>query len=301
MMQQVVQAGTEDRKSVVGGTLAAVPAREESFPELAHDARNMVTALALYCELLEEPGVLAEGSRHFAQELRVVTAASWGLLEKLTRVEQRRPVNFAGTRAWRSSPLVEALPGTRAAGSQFRVEFGNCRVEVDNSFHGKIENLADELESNRNLLAALAGPGVTLRVKIAGGACPVALKGEDMTRLLVNLVRNATEAMHGSGSIRIGLAGGAGSKSGTAHVKLTIEDSGPGIPIRLLERVFEKGFSTHEVPTRTGARSRKATGCHGLGLAITRNLVEAAGGTISVGDCAAGGARIAIELPVLDR
>jgi len=40
----------------------------DSYAELAHDARNMVTALALYCELLAEPGVLMEGAGHFVQE-----------------------------------------------------------------------------------------------------------------------------------------------------------------------------------------------------------------------------------------
>ena len=40
-------------------TLAALQRRGESLAEVAHDARNMVTALGLYCDLLEEPGVLA--------------------------------------------------------------------------------------------------------------------------------------------------------------------------------------------------------------------------------------------------
>ena len=43
------------RVAVPGGRHAA----GESLAEVAHDARNMVTALALYCDLLEEPGVLA--------------------------------------------------------------------------------------------------------------------------------------------------------------------------------------------------------------------------------------------------
>ncbi len=303
-MQQAELAGTGNRKrmAVTGEALPGARGGEESFSELAHDARNMVTALALYCELLEEPGVLTEGSLHFVQELRVVTAASWRLLEKLARVEQRGPGSFAGTPPWRSSPLVEALPGTRPAEVRRigvrtieepgMMEFGSCS-------RGEIENLAEELESNRNLLAALAGPGVTLRVKAAGGASGVGLKGEDLTRVLVNLVRNSTEAIHGNGSIKIMLAEFCGDKGCTTRARLTVEDSGPGIPVMDLDRVFEKGFSSSNVPSRNGGRSWKPTGRRGLGLSIVRNLVEAAGGRIAAGNCAAGGARIVIEIPIL--
>jgi signal transduction histidine kinase len=289
-MQQAEQAGTGNRRRTEarGETLAALRGGE-SFSELAHDARNMVTALALYCELLEEPGVLNPAALHLAQELRLVTAASWRLLEKLARVERRGPANFAGTPAWRSSPLVEALPGTRPAGAQ-------GIAEAQPPCSPGIEDLAEEVESNRNLLAALAGPGVTVRVRTTGGACPVRLNGEDLTRVLVNLVRNSTEGMHGSGSIRIGLSECV--EASELRLRLTVVDSGPGIPDADLERVFEKGFSTSSSPNRNGAKHGKPSSRRGLGLSIARNLVEAAGGRIVAGNCAAGGARIAIELPV---
>ena len=292
-MQQTAKVGSRKRMEVNGETLAAVRGGEESFSELAHDARNMVTALALYCELLAEPGVLMEGAGHFVQELQVVTAASWRLLEKLARVEERRPGSF-GTRSWRFSPLVEALPGTRLAEEREISEIGPCSL-------GEIESLAEELEINSNLLAALAGPGVTLRFKVTGGACPVGLKGEDLTRILVNLVRNSTEAMHGSGSITIALSESSGDKGRSRRARLTIEDNGPGFPATGLEDAFEKGYSSSKISPTNGERSRKPTGRRGLGLYIVRNLVEAAGGRAAAWNCVAGGARIVIELPILNR
>ncbi len=60
-----------------------------------------------------------------------------------------------------------------------------------------ISNLAAELLANRNLLSALAGPAIALTVDTDGGAQPVRLTGEDLTRVLVNLVKNAAEAMPG--------------------------------------------------------------------------------------------------------
>jgi signal transduction histidine kinase len=294
--QQVrVETGNPKRMEAKGETQAVLKTLtnlkggRESFSDLAHDARNMVTALALYCELLEEPGVLNERSRHLARELRLVTAASWRLLEKLTRVELKGSGHFSGTAAWRSSPLVEALPGTQPIGSR-------RTAEAKPSSPRGIEDLADELASNRNLLAALAGPGVTVRVRSTGGASAVRLNEEDLTRILVNLVRNSAEAMHGSGSIKIALSE-CRDGNGAARARLTIEDSGPGIPEGDLDRVFEKGFSTSHLPKGGGAKNPKLSGGRGLGLSIVRNLVAAAGGQITAGNCPTGGARMVIELP----
>ncbi|HUD74261.1 MAG TPA: hypothetical protein VMQ76_04240, partial [Terracidiphilus sp.] len=49
------------RVETVVETLANLRGEGESLAEVAHDARNMVTALWLYCDLLEEPGVLNPG------------------------------------------------------------------------------------------------------------------------------------------------------------------------------------------------------------------------------------------------
>ena len=71
------------RVETVVETLATLRSDGESLAELAHDARNMVTALGLYCDLLEEPGVLATQFAHYGNELRLVAAASRRLVEKL--------------------------------------------------------------------------------------------------------------------------------------------------------------------------------------------------------------------------
>jgi hypothetical protein len=58
-----------------------------------------------------------------------------------------------------------------------------------------IDKLAEELLANRNLLGNLAGPTVAVTVDVEGEAQPVRLTGEDLTRILVNLVKNASEAI----------------------------------------------------------------------------------------------------------
>jgi len=84
-------AGGAERKRVeaVVETLATLRSRGESLAEAAHDARNMVTALGLYCDLLEEPGVLATPFGHYANELRLVATASRRLVEKLLALDSR--------------------------------------------------------------------------------------------------------------------------------------------------------------------------------------------------------------------
>ncbi len=266
----------------------------DSRAELAHDARSMVTALSLYCELLAEPGVLTEGAAHFVQELRLVTAASWRLLGKLAGVDEEAQGNSAGTHPWRFSPLIESLPSTRAkAEAPDIVHAGPCSPEI--------ESFAEELEVNSNLLAALAGPGIKLRFKVTDGACRVGLKGEDLTRILVNLVRNSTQAMRGTGSIRIALSESTGGIGRVPKARLTIEDSGPGFPAANLEQKLEQGFKSSNLSPMSGERGRKPTGRRGLGLSIVRNLVEAAGGRVAAGNRLAGGAQIVIELPILNR
>lgn len=72
--------------------------------------------------------------------------------------------------------------------------------------------------------------------------------------------------------------------------RLTVDDSGPGIPAADRERVF--GRFTRLDPSRSSS-----VGGSGLGLAICRRLVELMGGTIRAAESDLGGARFVIELP----
>jgi signal transduction histidine kinase len=70
------------------------------------------------------------------------------------------------------------------------------------------------------------------------------------------------------------------------HVLITIADNGPGIPTDVLPRVFEPMFTTRNF----GA---------GLGLPITRQIIEQHGGTIDIASPPEGGTAVAIRLPRL--
>ena len=72
-------------------------------------------------------------------------------------------------------------------------------------------------------------------------------------------------------------------------VRLTIEDSGPGIPADVLPRIFDPFFTTKDVGEGTG-----------LGLAITYGIVQEHDGTIHAANLPGGGARFTIEFPAIE-
>ena len=297
-MQQVERRagmGGAERKRVeaVVETLAHLHSRGESLAELAHDARNMVTALGLYCDLLEEPGVLAAPYAHYGSELRLVAAASRRLVERLVALDGRAagrdstPAGFMAPERWGDA-------GARPAQGEERRMEESRHWEILPS--APVNNLAAELAVNRNLLCALAGPSMALTLDAEGGDKPVGITAEDLTRVLVNLVKNAAEAMPAGGSIHIGLSERAAAAGTPAWLALTIADIGPGIPEEALERIFESGYTTRG---QANAGHGGWPAAHrGLGLAITRSIVETAGGRIFAANRAQGGARFVIELPV---
>ena len=152
------------------------------------------------------------------------------------------------------------------------------------------------LGTGRNLLSALAGPSIAVTLEAEGGARPVRLTGEDLTRILVNLVKNAAEAMPEGGSIRLGLRERLSAKGAVESLTLTVEDNGPGVPLAALDTIFDSGY-TPRANGSSGQTERQA-GHRGLGLSITRSIVEAAGGSIHAVDLVPSGARFEIHLPV---
>ena len=283
------------RVETVVETLANLRGGGESLAEVAHDARNMVTALWLYCDLLEEPAVLNPTFHHYASELRLVAAASRRLVEKLLAIDANldaRPHARLGARLGPEMGLSRAIGAALTRSEPLALERGR---QWELTPGEPINDLAGELVANRNLLSALAGPSIALTVNTEGSAQAVRMSGEDLTRILVNLVKNAAEAMPGAGRIAITLHEFHADAEIPLWLMLTVEDSGPGIPRESLEKIFDSGYTTR----LTGAlRNGGWPASHrGLGLSITRSIVEAAGGCIHAVNRASGGARFQIELP----
>jgi signal transduction histidine kinase len=290
------------RVETVVETLANLRGEGKSLAEVAHDARNMVTALWLYCDLLEEPGVLNPAFHHYASELRLVAAASRRLVEKLLALDaccDARP--DAHSSAWLEPEMgiAKAITAALTRNQQQTTARAEHILQAELTPAAPIDNLAGELVANCNLLSALAGPSIALTVNTEGGAQAVRMSGEDLTRILVNLVKNAAEAMPGTGRIAMSLHEFHAGAEIPLWLMLTVEDSGPGIPSDKLEKIFNSDYTTK---INGALRNGGWPASHrGLGLSITRSIVEAAGGRVHAANRAGGGARFQIELPACSR
>ena len=115
-------------------------------------------------------------------------------------------------------------------------------------------------------------------IHLAAQCDAVTMTGSDILlyRLVYNLVENAIKYNTPGGTVTVGAV------QQDKHIRLTIADTGTGIPEELKERVFEPFFRLDK------SRSR-ALGGVGLGLALVREIVSVHGGSISVKDNPDGG------------
>ena len=121
--------------------------------------------------------------------------------------------------------------------------------------------------------------GLELVLSIEDDDAPPVLFDEGQIRqAILNVLRNAREAMGDGGKIDLYVRGeGMG-------VVVGVDDRGTGIPDDVRSRIFDPFFSTKGEGT-------------GLGLAITRKIVEAHGGSIAVEPREGGGTSFALPLP----
>ena len=75
-------------------------------------------------------------------------------------------------------------------------------------------------------------------------------------------------------------------------LRLTVDDSAPGVPAPALARLGERFF-------RVDASRSRASGGSGLGLAVSRQIVEAHGGRLAFEASPLGGLRVVVTLPLL--
>jgi signal transduction histidine kinase len=103
-------------------------------------------------------------------------------------------------------------------------------------------------------------------------------------QLMLNLVRNAIQAMPDGGEFGVRLAAAGNAVNRKGGVEIVVGDTGPGVPARIRDRIFDPFFTTKD-------------GGAGLGLAIASQIAQAHGGYIDLLDTSGGGARFMISLP----
>jgi PAS domain S-box-containing protein len=129
-------------------------------------------------------------------------------------------------------------------------------------------------------LRPLIPPSIHLHLEIATPRLTIDGDRTQLTQVLTNLILNARDAIHEAGSITLV----ARNDPDSQRIQLEVRDTGQGIPPDDLTRIFAPLFTT------------KGEGGTGLGLAVSRRIVEAHGGSIDVSSVVGSGTRFLITL-----
>ncbi|MBI5469417.1 MAG: PAS domain S-box protein [Deltaproteobacteria bacterium] len=134
--------------------------------------------------------------------------------------------------------------------------------------------------------------GTSSSFDIPDGLWMVEMDEGQMSQVINNIVLNAEQAMDGKGVIEISVENIAVTPddglpaAGGDYVRITVKDSGPGIPERLLNRIFDPFFTTRQ----------KASG---LGLAVSYSIVKKHNGFIQVSSAEGKGSVFQVYLPAV--
>jgi two-component system sensor kinase FixL len=131
-------------------------------------------------------------------------------------------------------------------------------------------------------LVASSDANVKLQTDLAVDPPRISVDRVQIQQVLVNLIRNAIEALQGSSTKAISVS----TSVKDSYVEVSVADSGPGIPAEIAQRLFEPFVST------------KSTGM-GIGLMICRSIVEAHGGSLSMAPRPGGGSVFRFQLPIV--
>jgi signal transduction histidine kinase len=212
--------------------------------QITHEVRNPLASIGLYAELLGD-----EIADETGAEARRLLASIASEVDRLTEITENY-LRFA--------------------------RFPQAKLEREDL--GAIA--AAVLEFSR---AELAQAGIALEVEVASDLPEIAADESQLRQALLNLVRNAREAMASGGRLRVTVDAPGDSPR---QVRLRLSDSGLGIPEADRAKIFDPFFSTKEKGT-------------GLGLALVQQIVAEHGGKIDVDSEIARGTTVTLTFPAL--
>jgi two-component system nitrogen regulation sensor histidine kinase NtrY len=263
---RVAAGDLEARVGVVaGGEIGElVRAFDDMTAELARSRARLAQA--------ERIAAWREVARRLAHEIKNPLTPIAMSVETLREAHERRRGDFG--------EIFEE--GTRAIGEEVRRlkrivdEFSRfARLPAPERTPAAPEDLVESVLA----LFPEPPPGVSISREVEAGLPPVLADRDQVLQLLLNLVRNALDAMPAGGRLELS------ARRADGGVALAVRDSGPGIAAEDLPRVFEPYFTTKEGGT-------------GLGLAIAHRIAEEHGGRLEARSSPGSGATFTLVLPV---
>lgn len=201
----------------------------EMATAVAHELNQPLTALSTYCDAIR---LLAEHEPD--DRTRLVATA-----DRIRRVAARCADIVARFRTFAPARVGHAE-----------------KTAVADSVRAAIAGMRERIDLTRTEVS----------VKSDDSLPPLAIDRDRMEIVFQNLIANALDAAHDAGQNRARIDIVL-RRDGRRHIRVTFRDSGPGIPIGMIEKIFEPFFT------------EKAQGM-GLGLAICRSVVESHGGRL---------------------
>ena len=243
--------------------------------------RRRLEAQLLQAQKMQAIGVLAGGIAH---DFNNILAAVLGFTE------------LAAYDVPQASPAWHCLQNVLRAGKRARdlvqqiLAFSRQTTAEHRPLH-----LHGLIKEALTLMRASLPSTVEIRQDLAPDAGPVLADPTHMHQVLMNLCANAEYAMRETGGVLEVRLEALEVDATTAHhadlrpgpyVRLTVRDTGPGIPPDLLERIFEPFFTTKEVGQGTG-----------MGLAMVHGIVTNHGGVVTASSVPGQGATFEVYLP----
>jgi signal transduction histidine kinase len=241
---------------------------------VAHEIGNPLNALHIHLQLMEReckklralqeaapPAASLGGGRSRRKSPRSGAAPEAGASESLNRLEKYLEV-AKGEIGRLDYIITEFLQAMRPSAPQMKLGSLNEAVEAT------LALLQPELDNR----------GITVQLRLARHLSPVAHDPVQIKQVLVNLVKNAMQAMSQGGVLTLA----TGESGDDAWIE--VRDTGGGIPKETLSRLFEPFFTT----------KKKGTG---LGLMIVQRIVRSHGGRIEIESQAGQGSTFRVILP----
>ena len=226
-----------------------------------------------HAQKLESIGQLTGGVAHDFNNLLAVFSNGLELLNSNITAEQRTAVLGGMRRAvTRGSGLTRHL-----------LAFSRRQAINPESI-----NLATQLTGMREILGRTLGGNVRVEMKLGADLWPVEIDAGELELAMLNLCVNARDAMSQGGTITITAENlQEAGPDGVAHlVKLSVADTGVGMPPEVLARVFEPFFTTKDIGKGSG-----------LGLPQVYGFVQQSGGRLTINSEVGTGTIVTLLLP----
>ena len=268
-------------------------------PVVAALAVAAALAWPLAARIRRELTALARQRDAFYEELlRLSRAASLGEVASSIAHDLNNPLAIMREEAgW----IQDLMQGGELGAAHTQAEIANALKQIDIQIERSREitqrllqwgrDSAPQTESvDVNLLlnktlylleSELQAAGVRVVKELSPGLAQVRGGAPELRQVFLNLMKNALDAMRGAGGTMT-----LATRPERGGVRIEIRDTGPGIPAAAIEHIFEPFFTTKAANEGTG-----------LGLPISRWIVEKVGGTLGVESREGAGASFHVTLP----